>query len=106
MGLEQTQNDKNNPLNGITELLDCKWTLEILGTLQKGSQRYSQIEFAIQGISPSELSARMRQLIRQGVVNRNVQANQPAATNYELTNKGLALQDVLYAIAKYRNIVE
>jgi len=56
-------------------------------------------------ISPNELATRLRFLINQGVISRRVQAGPPAVTNYELTDKGQALQDVLHAVAKYQSIV-
>jgi len=95
---------KNNPLSEVSEYLECEWTPLILQTLQKGNQRYSQIEFALHGITPSELSTRLRNLLAHGMVSRHVKSSQPTMTNYELTEKGKALQNLLQAIASYNKI--
>jgi len=102
MNLE-SQNKK--PLDGISEYLECEWTPLILLTLKKGNQRYSQIEFSLHGITPSELSTRLRNLLTQGMISRHVQASQPSMTNYELTEKGKALQEAIHAITKYNSII-
>jgi len=100
----QEPQDTTNPFNDIAKLLACDWTPAILQLLQRGNQRYSQIEFALHEASPRELSTRLRYLITQGIIKRHVQGT-PPTTNYELTTKGDALQELLQAVVKYKNAV-
>ena len=96
--------ENNLTIHGIVELLDCECSPVLLRLLLEGEKQYAQIEFALHVIQPSVLASRLRLLIKQGAINRNV--NQPnAVTTYALTEKGHALSELLNAFSKYKKFI-
>ncbi|WP_066191152.1 MULTISPECIES: winged helix-turn-helix transcriptional regulator [Gracilibacillus] len=75
-------------------ILNKRWTGLIIFQLLEGPQRFSSIESAI-GISGRVLSERLKDLEKQGIIRRSVYNETPVRIEYELTDKGIALQPVL-----------
>ncbi|GAB2562385.1 winged helix-turn-helix transcriptional regulator [Gracilibacillus alcaliphilus] len=75
-------------------ILNKRWTGLIIFQLLEGAQRFSTIESAI-GISGRVLSERLKDLEKHGIVKRSVYDETPVRIEYELTEKGIALQPVL-----------
>ncbi|MEF8848902.1 MAG: helix-turn-helix domain-containing protein [Candidatus Thermoplasmatota archaeon] len=69
-----------------------KWTLLILLELYKGEKekkRYSEIKKKMEEITPKVLTARLRELEKEGLINRKVDASSfPVKTEYSLTESG------------------
>jgi DNA-binding HxlR family transcriptional regulator len=59
------------------QVLDGKWTLAILWQLRDGSQRYGDLRRAIPGISDKVLTQHLRELERDGMVEREVRDTKP-----------------------------
>lgn len=83
------------------ELLGKPWTALILGVLQDGPLRFGELEERTPGVGPKVLSARLKELVRRGVVARQVDAGPPVRVSYELTRKGRAFRQVAAAIEKW-----
>jgi DNA-binding HxlR family transcriptional regulator len=66
--------------------------------LQTETKRFSQLQREIGGISQKMLTQTLRNLKRDGLVNRNVYATVPPKVEYALTTLGHTLKDLLYAI--------
>lgn len=79
-----------------------KWTLLIILELYKGpgyTRRFSDLKDALGGITQKVLAERLRELEREGIVTRRVDASSfPVRTEYTLTESGLALVDVIRGI--------
>src|ERR1700751_2493506 len=79
-------------LEGVGE----KWSLLIVRDLLAGPRRFSDLRRSLTRITPKWLSARLRALEGQGVVQR--EAANPRAVWYRLTPKGQALAPVIDAL--------
>jgi DNA-binding HxlR family transcriptional regulator len=84
--------DENCTVYQTLDFVSKKWTLLILLELYKGSiekKRYSEIKNKMEKITPKVLSARLKELEKEGLITRNVDASQfPVKTEYALTKSG------------------
>lgn len=79
--------------------LEGRWKLSILFQLFGGkTQRFSELEKAIDGISQKMLIQQLRQLEADGIVRRTVYPQVPPKVEYELTDWGQELCPALDAI--------
>jgi Predicted transcriptional regulators len=83
------------------ELLGKRWTGLIIRTLLSGHNRFSDIEEAIPNMSARMLTERFKELEKEGIILRKVYPETPVRIEYELTEKGRALQSVMDEIQKW-----
>jgi DNA-binding HxlR family transcriptional regulator len=83
------------------ELIGSRWTGAILQTLLQGKTRYAAIKAAIPDLTDRMLSERLRTLEREELVARRVIPDTPVRVEYELTQKGLELQNALKEIGNW-----
>ncbi|MHB8169622.1 MAG: winged helix-turn-helix transcriptional regulator [Thermoleophilia bacterium] len=87
------------PVTATTQLLGQKWTLEIVRTLIGGKKRFNELSQALGGLNARTLSARLRLLETEGIVERRTLSAIPPWVEYELTPKGRALNAVVESMA-------
>jgi DNA-binding HxlR family transcriptional regulator len=83
------------------DLLARPWTGLILGLLQGGSLRFSELQERAQGVGAKTLSARLKELEARRVVARDVEAGPPVRVQYTLTAKGRAFEHVAAAVERW-----
>ncbi|HEV8612381.1 MAG TPA: winged helix-turn-helix transcriptional regulator [Gemmatimonadales bacterium] len=83
------------------ELIGSRWTGAIINALMSGRARYAALRAAIPDISDRMLSERLRELEGEGILLRQVTPETPVRVEYELTEKGLALEKALRAIGAW-----
>ena len=83
------------------EVLGKKWTALILRPLMAGPCRFSEMSSYVPGLSDRLLSQRLQELEEKGIVERRVYDERPVRVQYVLSEKGLALREVLEAIARW-----
>ena len=83
------------------EVLGRPWNALILGTLQAGALRFSELSDAAQGPGDKVLSARLKELEASGLISRHVDPGPPVRVSYELTDSGRGFNDVAAAIEKW-----
>lgn len=83
------------------ELIGRRWTGAILRALMAGVCRFSDLASTVPGMSDRMLSERLKELEAEGVVIRRVIPETPVRIEYELTDKGRALQDVIEALSSW-----
>lgn len=88
------------PINATLNLLNARWTLHIVRTLLDGKKRFNEIARA-HGINPRTLRERLRELEEDDVVKRTVVSTMPPNVEYELTQKGKALNCIFEALADW-----
>lgn len=77
------------------ELVGRRWTGAILWTLADGPHYFAELAAAVPGLSDRLLSARLRELEAEGLVERSVHDGPPPRVSYALTEKGRALAPAL-----------
>src|SRR3989337_2055959 len=83
------------------ELIGGRWTGAVIQLLFTGRMRFAQLRAAIPDISDRMLSERLRELETEGIVERIVIPDTPVRVEYELTEKGRALEQALGAVGKW-----
>lgn len=84
-----------------TGLLSRRWMGVILRVLLRGPQRFNEILAAIPGLSDPLLTQRLRELEAEGLVKRHVLPTSPVRVEYELTDAGHDLEQVVRAISAW-----
>jgi DNA-binding HxlR family transcriptional regulator len=88
------------PVGRSAELLGDRAVLLILRDLFFGRRRFEAIA-ANTGLGPQLVSARLKLMEEQGVVERHAYQDRPPRHEYRLTAKGKDLFDVLYAMRNW-----
>jgi DNA-binding HxlR family transcriptional regulator len=83
------------------ELIGGRWTGAVIQLLLNGRMRFAQLRDAIPDISDRMLSERLRELEAEGIVERIVVPETPVRVEYELTEKGRALEQALASVGKW-----
>lgn len=83
------------------ELVGRRWTGAVIQLLLGGRKRYAELRDAIPDISDRMLSERLRELEGEGILARIVIPETPVRVEYELTEKGRALERSLTEIGKW-----
>ena len=83
------------------DVLGRSWTGLILGLLQDGPLRFSEIEERTRGVGAKTLSARLKDLEAHRILARTVDAGPPVRVQYTLTSKGRAFGQVAEAIERW-----
>ena len=83
------------------QILGKRWTGLLLVALMDGPRRFCELTAYVEGLSDRVLSDRLRELEVEGIVSRVVYPNIPVRVEYELTDKGRALQPVVEAIQNW-----
>ncbi|MDF2959604.1 MAG: HxlR family transcriptional regulator [Paenibacillus sp.] len=83
------------------ELLGKRWTGLIIRTLLSGPKRFKDISNIIENMSDRMLSERFKELETEGIVIRHVFDETPVRIEYELTDKGKALEPMMTECEKW-----
>jgi len=76
------------PFRSVLDKVGDKWSFLIFTVLEDGPKRFNEIRRLIGDISQRVLTAKLRQLERDGYVSRTVYPVSPPKVEYELTSLG------------------
>jgi len=94
--------DQDCPVAKALDVVGEKWALLVLRDLfRKGPLRFHDLETGLEGVAPNTLSARLKTLEKQGVIDTRLYEQHPPRFEYFLTDKGQALGPVLKALHKW-----
>lgn len=85
----------------VLAILGRAWAGAVLTALQAGRTRYGDLRHALDGVSDSTLTARLKELCSAGLAVRVVEPGPPVAVTYELTDAGRGTAPVLAALVAY-----
>ncbi|TDD28266.1 transcriptional regulator [Kribbella turkmenica] len=77
-----------------------KWTAMVVIVLSDGRRRFGDLRAEVEGISGKVLTETLRDLERDGLVERHVYAEMPPRVEYELTALGRTLHVPLQALGR------
>ncbi|MTK10596.1 MAG: helix-turn-helix transcriptional regulator [Clostridiaceae bacterium] len=84
------------PIEETVKLIGHKWKVLILRNLHdNGTQRFSELENGINGISQKMLTHQLRQMEADGLIIRKVYPEVPPKVEYSLSELGRSLKPVL-----------
>src|SRR5438876_6599631 len=92
-------NEECVSINEVLTRVGDKWSLQVISRLGEGTLRFSELQRSIEGISQRMLTLTLRQLERDGLVQRVVYPVVPPRVEYSLTVLGGTLLEPLLAVA-------
>ena len=89
------------PLRDVLDRVGDKWSVLVVVLLKDDILRFSDLRRSVEGISQRMLTHTLRQLERDGLVNRTVYPSVPVRVEYKLTALGCTLIEPLSALAQW-----
>lgn len=87
------------PLDRVVRILAGPWTTYLLWTLHReGPLHFGALRRSVHGISAKVLTARLRRLEREGLIEREAIPGKPATVRYRLSPRGRGLRRALDAL--------
>lgn len=83
------------------DILGKRWTGLIVRVLQEGPRRFNEILATLEVVSDRMLSTRLKELEKEGIVVRTVRPEPPVRVQYHLSEKGVALGQVIEALGAW-----
>lgn len=83
------------PVETTLTLIGNKWKVLILRDLLPGTKRFGELKKSIGSVSQKVLTAQLREMEEDGLVNRKVYAEVPPRVEYSLTDLGKSLKPIL-----------
>ncbi|WP_449599152.1 winged helix-turn-helix transcriptional regulator [Paenibacillus sp. Marseille-Q9583] len=85
----------------VLDIISNKWTALVIYAMEDGIIRYSDIRRRIEGISKKMLTQTLRQLERDGLVEREITPSVPPIVEYSLTPLGVSLLEPMRALNRW-----
>ena len=87
------------PVARTLDVIGERWTLLLLRDLfLHGPRRFQDFQEALPGVAPNTLSARLKALEANGVVERRQYSDHPVRLEYRLTDRGKSLGPIMKAL--------
>ncbi|MBA3285278.1 MAG: helix-turn-helix transcriptional regulator [Nitrosopumilus sp.] len=93
------------PLEGIIDLVGKKWSLLIINEIGNHNKiRYNELKEELSGISPKTLSDMLKELYKNGLINKEIHNEIPTRVEYTLTNDGVELRKSIIPLLKWATL--
>jgi DNA-binding HxlR family transcriptional regulator len=90
------------PVARTLDIIGDRWTILILrNLLLEKAQKFQEFGETLPGLTPSVLSARLKDLEKNGIIESTLYAEHPPRWDYTLTAKGRELGPVLMALKRW-----
>lgn len=88
----------------LDQVLD-KWSLQVLDSLCERPQRFNELRRSVPAVTQKSLTATLRRLERNGMVERDLLSSRPVAVEYRISALGSTLQDLVDALLAWSTSV-
>lgn len=88
-------------INEVLTRVGDKWSLQVISRLGQGTLRFTELKRSIDGISQRMLTLTLRQLERDGLVERTVYPTVPPKVEYTLSDFGRTILIPVTALANW-----
>ena len=89
------------PFFTTQRLIQGKWAILIMHYLEEGPVRFNELQRLMPKMTHATLSNQLKQLMEEGLVQRNVLSDMPPVVEYSLTDIGRKFKPVLESIRKF-----
>ncbi len=89
------------PSRRVLALIADKWTMLILPALLQGPRRNNELMRAVGGVSQKMLTQTLRELERNGLIERRDYGEIPPRVDYRLTALGRSLGEPIWALDRW-----
>lgn len=86
---------KQCPINYTFQVIGKKFTVLIMRNMMVFGHRHFNEFLEIEGINPKTLSQRLKEMQKNGLIERKVTPGTPVTIEYYITERGMALKPVL-----------
>jgi DNA-binding HxlR family transcriptional regulator len=93
--------DNRCPAEFTLAMIGGRWKIPILFHLLDGRKRFTELARALNGVTQKMLTQQLREMQRNGLVERKVFAQVPPKVEYSLTNLGVTLRPVVDAMCRW-----
>ena len=93
--------NKDCPIRNVVAQIGDKWSILILFSLVDGADRFNSLRSRIEGISQRMLTQTLRDLERDGYVERTVYPQVPVKVEYALTELGKGLAKSVWGLVSW-----
>lgn len=83
------------PCRALLDLLANKWSALIIGLLEQGPARFTELQAALPGVGPKMLTQTLRRLEAASLLRRTIYAEVPPRVEYALTELGCDVAEPL-----------
>jgi DNA-binding HxlR family transcriptional regulator len=87
----------------LDQVLD-KWSLQVMDVLCEKPLRFNELRRAIPTVGQKSLTATLRRLERNGMLERVVLATRPVAVEYRIAPLGRNIQDLVDALLRWTTV--
>jgi DNA-binding HxlR family transcriptional regulator len=91
----------NISVEAALEVIGGKWKCVILCHLTRGKKRTSELKRLMPGITQKMLTQQLRELEEDGIINRIAYNQIPPKVEYELSDYGWSLQEILDSLCAW-----
>jgi DNA-binding HxlR family transcriptional regulator len=91
----------NCPVRDVMDKISGKWSLLLMLQLREGAQRFGALRRGVPDISQRMLTQTLRDLQRDGYINRTVFPTKPPSVEYALTELGISLMDSIKHLVEW-----
>lgn len=92
---------ENCPTRRVLDRVADKWSVLVIGLLKDQPRRFSELHRGIEGVSQKMLTQTLRNLERDGLIDRTVYAQVPPRVDYNLTMLGKTLGSLILQICDW-----
>src|SRR6056297_92655 len=103
MSVKETTPTSNCGVTVCMKMLDSKWKPIILFKISKGTNRFTKLLTAVEGINRQMLSKQLRSLEKSGVLERKNFPEIPPRVEYAITPFGKSLLPVVQSMQRWGN---
>jgi DNA-binding HxlR family transcriptional regulator len=89
------------PFFTTQRLIQGKWAILIMHYLADGPVRFNELQRLMPKMTHATLSNQLKQLMEEGLVERNVLSDMPPVVEYSLTDMGRKFKPVLDSIREF-----
>lgn len=96
------------PVSATLKVIGGKWKPLILYFISVDVNRFGQLQRMIPGCSKRMMTTQLRELEKDGIINRKVFAQVPPKVIYSLTERGESLRPIFKELSKWgiKNVLE
>jgi len=93
--------DTKCPAEFTLAMIGGRWKIPIIFHLLAGRQRFSELSRALKGVTQKMLTQQLREMERNGLVERKIYPQVPPKVEYALTELGRSLFPVVDAMCQW-----
>lgn len=93
--------DTHCPAEFTLSMIGGRWKIPLIFHLLGGAKRFSALARALGGVSQKVLAQQLREMERDGLVERKIYAEVPPRVEYSLTPLGRSLKPVVDSMCRW-----